>query len=218
VSRYTAAHRTDEHEEVCDVSEWTLVGKAALVVVHMQNAICKSPSPLDFMGHQRATAEDGLIPRIAGLLAAFREKDLPVLYAVAVHPDEPEGPAYGGFWEALPELVVNQAGTRDVQVVDELAPHDGEPVFENWPFDVLRRTSMEQWLRDHGVETVVLVGVATGMAINIAAYQFADRLFNLIVPSDCVTDGNRELHEAIMEGIMPVISLVTTAEDVIDHL
>jgi nicotinamidase-related amidase len=74
------------------------------------------------------------------------------------------------------------------------------------------------WLRERGVETVVLVGVATGMAINIAAYQLADRLFSLIVPSDCVTDGNRQLHDAIMSGIMPVISLVTTADDVIAHL
>ena len=82
-------------------------------------------------------------------------------------------------------------GTRDVQVVDELAPQDGEPVVQNWPFDIFRRTDVEQWLRDRGVETVVLVGVATGMAINIAAYQLADRLFSLIVPSDCVTDGNR---------------------------
>jgi len=109
-------------------------------------------------------------------------------------------------------------GTRDVEVVDELAPLDGEPVVQNWPFDIFRRTDVEQWLRDRDVETVVLVGVATGMAINIAAYQLADRLFSLIVPSDCVTDGNRELHEAIMSGIMPLISLVTTSGDVIAHL
>ena len=57
------------------MTDWTLIGKTALVVVHMQNAICKSPSPLDFMGHQRATAEDGHHPaRIADLLAAFRSK------------------------------------------------------------------------------------------------------------------------------------------------
>lgn len=200
------------------MSDWTLVGKTALVVVHMQNAICKSPSPLDFMGHQRATEEAGIIPHIADLIAAFRSRDLPVLYAVAVHPENPVAPAYGAFWQGLPELLVNQAGTRDVQVVDDLAPQDGEPVIENWPFDVFRQTDAEQWLRDRGVETVVLVGVATGMAITIAAYQLADRLFSLIVPSDCVTDGNRQLHDAIMSGIMPVISLVTTANDVIAHL
>jgi nicotinamidase-related amidase len=200
------------------VSEWTLVGKAALLVVHMQNAICKSPSPLDFMGHQRATAEDGIIPRIADLLAAFRAKGLPVLYVVAVHPDEPQVPAYGMFWSGFPELRVNLAGTRDVEVVDELAPQDGEPVARNWPFDIFRSTDVEQWLRDRGVETVVLVGVATGMAINIAAYQLADRLFNLVVPADCITDGDRRLHEAIVEGILPVVGLVTSSDDVIAHL
>jgi ureidoacrylate peracid hydrolase len=200
------------------VSEWTLIGKAALVVVHMQNAICKSPSPLDFMGHQRATAEDGIIPHIADLLAAFRGKGLPVLYVVAVHPAKPKVPAYGAFWQGLPDLDVNQAGSRDVEVVDELAPLDGEPVVRNWPFDIFRQTDVDRWLRDGDVETVVLVGVATGMAINIAAYQLADRQFNLIVPSDCVTDGNRQLHEAIMSGIMPVVSLVTTADDIIAHL
>jgi nicotinamidase-related amidase len=200
------------------VSGWTLVGKTALVVVHMQNAICKSPSPLDFMGHQRATAEDGIIPHIADLLAAFRSKDLPVIYVVAVHPDRPEIPAYGAFWRGLGELQVNQLGSHDVEIVEELTPQDGEPVVRNWPFDIFRRTDVEQWLSDRGVETVVLVGVATGMAINIAAYQLADRLFNLIVPADCVTDGNRELHDAIMSGIMPVIGLVTTADDVIAHL
>ena len=200
------------------MTDWTLIGKAALVVVHMQNAICKSPSPLDFMGHQRATAEDGIIPHIADLLAAFRSNGLPVIYVVAVHPEEPEIPAYGAFWQGLPELHVNQLGTRDVHVVDELTPLDGEPVIHNWPFDIFRCTDVEQWLRDRDVETVVLVGVATGMAINIAAYQLADRFFNLIVPADCVTDGNRRLHDAIMTGIMPVIGLVTTADDVVAHL
>ena len=200
------------------MSEWTLVGNAALVVVHMQNAICKSPSPLDLMGHQRATAEDGIIPRIADLLAAFRAGGLPVLYVVAVHPDEPEVPAYGEFWSGFPELRVNLAGSRDVQVVDELAPREGERVVQNWPFDIFRCADVEQWLRDRDVETVVLVGVSTGMAIIIAAYQLADRLIGLVVPADCITDGNRRVHEAILGGILPVIGLVSTADDVIAHL
>ncbi len=88
----------------------------------------------------------------------------------------------------------------------------------NWPFDIFRCTDVERWLHDRDVEIVVLVGVSTGIAINVAAYQLGDRLFNLILPADCVSVGNCELHEAIMSGIMPVISLVTTASDVIAHL
>jgi nicotinamidase-related amidase len=102
-----------------------------------------------------------------------------------------------------------------VQVVDGLASQDGEAVVHNRPFDIFRRTDVEQWLRDRGVETVVPAGVSTGMAIDIAAYQPADRLFDLIVPADCVTDGNRRLREAIMDGTVPVINVVTTSDDVI---
>ena len=200
------------------MSEWSLAGKPALVVIHMQYGICRAPSPLEVLGHPRATEEDAVIPHIAGLLAAFREKGLPVVFSAAVHPEAPEVPAYGGFWDAVQNMDVNQAGTRDVEIVDELAPMDGEPVIHNWPFDVFRRTGLDELLRDQGVETIVLVGVSTGMAVIIAAYQAADRGFNLIVPSDCVTDGNRRLHEAIMDGVMPVIGLVTTGEDVIAHL
>jgi nicotinamidase-related amidase len=200
------------------VGDWTLTGKPALVVIHMQNAICKAPSPLEVLGHPRATEEDQVIPHIAGLLAAFREKGLPVVFTSAVHPDEIEAPAYGMFWGAVKEMTVNTRGSRDVEVVDELAPLEGEPVVHNWPCDVFRRTGLEELLREQGVETIVLVGVSTGMAVIIAAYQAADRFFNLIVPSDCITDGNAQLHQAILSGILPVIGLVTTSADVIAHL
>ena len=92
------------------MSEWTLTGKPALVVIHMQNAICKAPSPLEFLGHPRATEEDDVIAHIAGLLAAFRAKGLPVVFTAAVHPDEIEAPAYGMFWDAVKDLTVNTAG------------------------------------------------------------------------------------------------------------
>jgi nicotinamidase-related amidase len=200
------------------VSEWTLMGKTALLVIHMQNAICRAPSPLEFMGHCRATEEQGIVPHIADLLAAFRGKGLPVIYLVAYTPDETAFPVYGEFWRGLRESQANKLGTHDVEILDELTPQAGEPVVYNWPFDIFRRTDVERRLRDQGVETVVLVGVATGMAVVTAAYQLADRFFNLIVPADCVTDGNRQLHEAIMDGIMPVLGLVTTADDVIAHL
>ncbi len=103
-------------------------------------------------------------------------------------------------------------------MIEELAPQDGERVVHNWPFDIFRQTDLEQHLADLGVETVVLTGVATGMSVGAAAFQLADRFFNLIVPSDAVADGNRQLHEAIMTGMLPAIALITTSDDVIAHL
>jgi biuret amidohydrolase len=199
-------------------SDWKLVGKAALLLVHMQNAIVKAPSPLEPLGHIRATEEDQIIPQMEKLLEAFRAKGLPVVYVNAYTPEDAKLPVYGRFWPSLSRNRVNYMGTRDVEVIDELAPRSGEPLFYNWPFGVFQGNDLESWLRDQGIETVVLAGVATGMAVGVAAFALADRFYNIIVPSDTSTDGNRELHEVVFKAMLPAIALVTTTDDVIAHL
>jgi nicotinamidase-related amidase len=200
------------------MSEWELVGKTALLVLHMQNAIVKAPSPLEPLGHIRATWEDGIVPNIQELLKAFRAKGLPVVFVNAYTPENTKFPVYGRFWPGVQKSKVNFLGTRDVEVIDELVPLPGEPLFYNWPFGVFQGNDLEQYLVDQGVETVVLAGVATGMAVGTAAFALADRLYNIIVPLDTATDGNKELHEVIFKSMIPAIALVTTTEDVIAHL
>ncbi len=199
-------------------SEWKLVGKTALLFVHMQNAIVKAPSPLEPLGHIRATEEDQIIPKMEKLLRAFREKGLPVIYVNAYTPEGAKLPAYGRFWPSLSRSRVNYLDTPDVAVIDELKPQAGEPLFYNWPFGVFQGNDLEKWLQDQGVETIVLAGVATGMAVGVAAFALADRFYNIIVPSDTSADGNKELHEIIFKAMLPAIALVTTTDDVIAHL
>jgi nicotinamidase-related amidase len=205
------------------MSEWSLVGKPALVLVHMQNAICKAPSPLEPMGHCRATWEDGIVPRIKALQDAFRAKNYPVLFVVTYTPPQFKSPAYGPFWPAARDTKVNLMGSRDVEVIEELAPAAGERIFYNWPFNIfqtdrLQENDLQQYLDEQGVETIVLAGVATGMSVGHAAFTLADKFYSLIVPSDTCTDGNRQLHEVIITSMIPAIALVTTADDVVAHL
>ncbi len=200
------------------MSEWTLAGKPALLIVHMQNAIVKTPSPLEVMGHGRAAWEQGVVTNIERLISAFRSKGLPVVFCVAHTPLDTKFAAYGDFWAGAEQAKVNHLGTWDVEIIDELAPVSGEKVFYNWPFNVFEGTGLDEYLRDQGVETVVLTGVATGMSVGTAAWALAERFYNLIVPADASTDGNSEVHRVVVESILPAIGLVTTTEDVIAHL
>jgi nicotinamidase-related amidase len=208
-------HQTDKRESM---SEWILAGRPALLVVHMQNAIVKSPSPLEALGHGKAAYEEGVVTKIQDLLTAFRARDLPVIYVCTHTPRDATFPEYGSFWAGAREARVNYMGTWDVEVIEELRPVSGEPVFYNWPFNVFEGTGLQQHLQDEGVDTVVLTGVASGMSVGTAAWALAERFYNLIVPSDTTTDGNSELHEAVMKWMMPAIGLVTSADDVIAHL
>jgi nicotinamidase-related amidase len=200
------------------MSDWTLAGKAGLLIVHMQNAIMKTPSPLEGLGHGRAAWEQGVVTNIERLIHLFRARGLPVVYCVAYTPDEVKWPVYGGFWTGSRQIEVNHMGTWDVEVIDELAPAREERIFYNWPFNVFEGTGLHEHLKEEGVETVVLTGVATGMSVGTAAWALAERFYNLIVPSDASTDGNSEIHKAMVGQILPAIGLVTTTEDVIAHL
>jgi nicotinamidase-related amidase len=200
------------------VKEWSMAGKPALLIVHMQNSLCQIGGSLQNMGHCQAAREAGIIANIKALQEAFRAKRLPAVFVVAQHPTEFKVPAYGPFWPAASDLKVNLEGTQDVEIIEELAPAPGEPVFYNWPFEIFRVNDLEKHLVEQGVETVVLTGVATGMAIGHASFGLADRLFSLVVPSDTCADARSELHRAVLEEMLPPIALITTAKDVITHL
>jgi nicotinamidase-related amidase len=200
------------------MTEWSLAGKAALLVVHMQDSLCKVGGSLEGMGHCKAARDAGIIPNIRALQEAFRAKGLPVVFAVAQHPAKFHVPAYGPFWPAARDMGMNLKGTEDVKIIDELKPAGGEPIFYNWPFDVFRVNNLEKHLRRQGVETVVLTGVATGMAIGHASFSLADRLFSVIVPSDTCADARAGLHKAVLGEMLPPIALVTTTKDVLAHV
>lgn len=200
------------------MDDWSLEGKTALLVVHMQKSLCMIGGSLEKMGHCRAAHEAGIIPRIRTLQDAFRAKSLPVVFVVACHPREFKAPTFGPFWAAAAETPVNLGGTEDVEIIDELAPAPGEPIFYNWPFDIFRTNELDLYLKDQEVRNVVLTGVATGMAIAHNSFCLADRLYSLIVPKDTCADGNPALHEAVLSWMLPPIALITTTEDVIAHL
>jgi nicotinamidase-related amidase len=195
-----------------------MAGKPALLIVHMQNSLCQVGGSLEGMGHCKAARDTGIIPNIQALQRAFRAKGLPVVFVVAQHPAKFRVPAYGPFWPAARDMGVNLEGSPDVEVIDELAPAAGEPVFYNWTFNIFQANDLDKYLAERGVETIVLTGVATGMAIGYNSFILADRLFSLIVPSDTCADERAELHKAVLEQMLPPIGLVTTAQDVIAHL
>jgi nicotinamidase-related amidase len=197
--------------------EWKMVGKPALIFIHMQFGITDECGTVAFLGHAKATRESGIIPRQQALLKAFRDKKLPVIYVNAVTDPKSKFPVYGKFWPGIQKTGANLPGSKDIEVIPELAPLPGEPVLGNWVFGMFSSNNLEKVLKELGVETLVLAGVATDMAVLSAVFQASDLFYNLIVPGDASTSANPKFHEVAMEMISAV-TLVTTTEDVIAHL
>jgi nicotinamidase-related amidase len=91
-----------------------MAGTPALLIVHMQNSVIKTPSPLEVLGHGKAAHEQGVIDNIERLVAAFRKKGRPVVYSVTYTSPGVKWPVYGGFWQGSQQIKVNHMGTWDV--------------------------------------------------------------------------------------------------------
>ena len=75
-------------------------------------------------------------------------------------------------------------GSFEHEIVDELAPLPGELVLDKNASSPFNGTGIDQLLRNLGVETLVLVGVATDMCVETTGRDAADRGYNVIVAED----------------------------------
>jgi len=200
------------------VSDWKIVGKPALILLHMQHAICDLSGRVAHVGHAKAAHESGIFPHQQALLKAFREKKLPVIYVNAItDPSKVEGaPVLGRFWGTV-KGGVNLPGTKDIEVISEVAPQPGELVIGNFPFSMFANNNLDQKLKELGVQTLVLTGVATDMVVIASCWQASDLYYNLVVPSDASAGANKASCDAAM-NMIGNIAMVTPTDDVIAHL
>jgi nicotinamidase-related amidase len=124
-------------------------------------------------------------------------------------------PVYGRAWE-IHELIKDTP--EDVKVISELAPQPGEPVLFNLPFGAFNNSGLERALRLYRFDTLVAVGFASYGVVSSTIQEARNRLYSAIVPKDASAAPSAKAHKVFMDIIAPVISLVTTTDDVIAHL
>jgi len=200
------------------MGNWEMKGKPALVIIHMQSDVIGEDGNPAFRPVVEAVKRSGIVPRQQALLEGFRKKKLPVVYVVAVVPQTVPLPAYGAFWEVIASVRSNPAAPKKIEVIPELAPQPGESVISNWPLGAFSSSNLGQLLREHGVETLVLSGVATDIAVLATTLQAVESGYSTIVPRDASTSPNARAHEVIMGDIFPNFTLTPTTEDVLAHL
>lgn len=191
----------------------TIHGRAALIVNECQRGVIERGS---FSGLVDQVNERGIVPRIAALAEAFRAHGLPVIHAPVAHrPD---------FADIAPTSLINAlslkgrgmvAGSADAEFVDLLRPHAGDFVIERSSgLIVFIGTALDALLRRMKVETVVLTGVSTNLAIAGCAIAAQELGYHVLVPEDCIAGADANTHRVIVQEQIRMIARITSAADV----
>ena len=193
--------------------------RTALVVGHMVKGVAgEVDTPFSRLFRQRAQ-KAGLIGIQQRLLDRFRAAGALVVYTlVAYQPGLPgvtlNSPLFGTLIDN-PTLLENTPAT---EVMDEVAPHPKDPVIRGQGASGFEGTSLDTILRVAGVDNLVLVGIATDVAVESTARAASDLAYRPIVVSDgCLTDTD-EGHANSLAVIRKWFGETPTADEVLSAL
>ncbi len=177
---------------------------AALIIVDVQKG---------FDDHKWGTRNNpDAEETIAGLLATWRAKELPVFHVqhMSKAEDSPLNPRNPGC-----------------EIKDIVRPLQSEHVFKKSVNSAFIGTDLEQTLRRSGIQTIVLVGLTTPHCVSTTARMAANLGFEVYMPSDAIAafgivgpDGKRysaeEIHSVSLATLHEEFATVVDSKALLD--
>lgn len=180
--------------------------KTALVVVDVQNDFC---DPDEF------PAAAGMLPRLQALIAAARGARVRVAYTQTFHSEATDSPVWRTRFDTRPHRQHTcRVGSAGADFHPAVLPQAGDLVVVKHRYSGFHGTSLELMLRAHGVETVVMTGIATNVCVETTARDAFQRDFHVVLASDATATGSQTMQAATEENIRRNFGLVATAAEV----
>ena len=178
----------------------TLDPNTALIIVDLQKGI---------VGSSFIHPIDKIVERSRALLAAFRERGLPVVLVNVTGgaPGRTERPRHS---EPLP------AGWTDF--IPELEQQPGDIVVTKRTWGAFASTDLEYRLKALGITQVVVTGVATGTGVDATARQAYEQGFNVTLALDAMTDGRLDAHDFSIKNVFPKLGETGTTQEIVNLL
>ncbi|MET0147489.1 MAG: cysteine hydrolase [Ilumatobacteraceae bacterium] len=193
--------------------------RAALLTVECQNGPT-NPAYSDHQGLAGQAEARGIIERIADVADACRAHGVPIFHNKLVHRSDWLGsgvnsPLLGSNRKQRKMLV----GSPEVEMHPRLRVQPTDFQIDRLTgVTAFHGTTLDQLLRNCGVETVIITGVSTNLGIPGCGTEAVNHGYNVVFPEDCTAGVWPEAHEFQVANTLPILGVVTTAADVIAAL
>ncbi len=206
-------------------------GNTALAVIDMQTDFCGPGGYIDRMGLDLAPLRAPIEP-IRRVLAAMRDAGFAVVHTrETFRPDMSDVQPHRRFRGAAGDAIVVGdegplgrcliAGEPCWDIIPELAPRDGEAIFDKNGYGAFGTTGIDAYFKARGIENLVLTGVTTNCCIQSNLREALDRGYDCLVLEDCcgaISVASHERSMAMIAGADGVFGAVATARAMIDAL
>ena len=178
--------------------------KTALVLIDLQNGIVSRDT--------KPYAAGEVIERSRTLAKAFRAKGAPVVYVrvliselLALQSDEVMN---------LPKDTPASAS----EIAESAGMQSGDLLITKRHWGAFAQTDLEQELRNRGIGTIVLAGIATNMGVESTLRQGTGLGFAFVTVEDACSTFSPEMQDFAFKAIFPRLSHVRTTHQVLEAL
>jgi nicotinamidase-related amidase len=158
---------------------------------------------------------DTVVANTAALLETARHQRVPVLYTRHINKadgsDMPRGEPRAG--DGGPSSY--RAGTRQVEILETLAPRSDEPVIDKGRYSAFHQTDLDARLKAHEVDTLIICGVLTDVCVLSSVFDAFALGYHIRLVSDACTTTTLAGHYSallIMANWVYALEILTSAE------
>ena len=104
------------------------------------------------------------------------------------------------------------------EIHPHISPLPNEVVIIKHRINAFFGTDLDMILRANGIDTLILMGIATSGVVLSTTLDASDNDYRIFVVSDCCADLDPELHSMLLEKFLPQRATVLKAADLIGEL
>jgi nicotinamidase-related amidase len=167
---------------------------SALMVIDMQRDFVEPGGFGETLGNDVSQLR-AVIPPLQAALAATREAGITVIHTREGHlPDLSDCPP-AKLTRGEPSLRIGDPGPKGRvlirgeyghDIIDELAPAEGELVIDKPGKGSFYATGLDDTLRSRGITSLIVTGVTTEVCVHTTVREANDRGYECLVLADCV--------------------------------
>jgi ureidoacrylate peracid hydrolase len=198
---------------------------AALVTVDVQNDFCHERGFLGSLGAPMGLIQE-MVPRLERLLVAARARGVPVVHVISHHDEIYASPVvteqklrHGLPMELngrpLKDAPYCLRGTWGAELYG-IAALPGEEIVIKHRYSGFHGTNLDLVLRSHGIQSVILTGVATNVCVESTGRDVYMHDYYLVFVGDCTAATSVPAHEATLASIEQFFGQVATSEQIIE--